>query len=104
MIRHIAPISHFLTDSLCHLNINFHYNTTGFMRQRLGSSAAPEVGESWRTVFDDIESVIMDGMTHWHAPGFFAYFSTAVNYPAMLASLLADATACIGFTWVCQTY
>ena len=74
-------------------------SSLGFMRERLASDA-PMKGEDWKKVFDDIESVVMDGMTHWHAPGFFAYFPTAVNYPAMLGSILADATACIGFTWV----
>ena len=69
------------------------------MRERL-LSRPPEKGECWQDVFADIENIVMDGMTHWHAPGFFAYFPTAASYPGMLATLLADATACIGFTWV----
>lgn len=39
-------------------------------------------------------------VTHWHNPNFFAYFSAAQSFPAMLADMLSGAIGCIGFSWV----
>lgn len=62
--------------------------------------AAPERGESWQVIFQDIERVIMPGVTHWHSPQFHAYFPTGNSWPAILADILSDAIGCIGFSWV----
>ena len=35
---------------------------------------APERGEPFEAVLADLEQVILPGITHWQAPGFFAYF------------------------------
>ena len=29
---------------------------------------APETGEPWQNVMDDLEKVVMPGVTHWHHP------------------------------------
>ena len=39
-------------------------------------------------------------ITHWHSPRFHAYFPTGNSYPALVADMLSDAIACIGFSWV----
>uniref|UniRef100_H2Y9D7 Aromatic-L-amino-acid decarboxylase n=1 Tax=Ciona savignyi TaxID=51511 RepID=H2Y9D7_CIOSA len=70
----------------------------GFMRNLLRAEA-PKVGESWEDVYSDIERVVMQGMTHWVAPGFFAYFPAALSFPALLADLLCGGAPCIGFSW-----
>eukprot|EP00099_Drosophila_melanogaster_P025073 NP_724163.1 dopa decarboxylase, isoform C [Drosophila melanogaster] len=62
--------------------------------------AAPEKPEKWQDVMQDIERVIMPGVTHWHSPKFHAYFPTANSYPAIVADMLSGAIACIGFTWI----
>ncbi|XP_022223172.1 aromatic-L-amino-acid decarboxylase isoform X1 [Drosophila obscura] len=62
--------------------------------------AAPEKPENWQDVMQDIERVIMPGVTHWHSPKFHAYFPTANSYPAIVADMLSGAIACIGFTWI----
>ena len=49
---------------------------------------------------DDVERVIMPGVTHWHSPQFHAYFPTANSYPAIVADMLSDAIGCIGFSWI----
>ncbi|UXI21219.1 hypothetical protein NH340_JMT07162 [Sarcoptes scabiei] len=59
----------------------------------------PERGESWNKLFDDIEPIVMRGMTHWHSPRFHAYFPTANSYPAICGDMLSTALSCIGFTW-----
>ncbi|XP_055327314.1 aromatic-L-amino-acid decarboxylase-like [Paramacrobiotus metropolitanus] len=70
----------------------------GFMRELIPADA-PDKGESWEAVFNDIERVIMPGVTHWHSPRFNAFFPTANSYPAILADILSDAIGCVGFTW-----
>uniref|UniRef100_A0A0A9WT64 Aromatic-L-amino-acid decarboxylase n=1 Tax=Lygus hesperus TaxID=30085 RepID=A0A0A9WT64_LYGHE len=71
----------------------------GYLRPLIPSEA-PESAESWTDVMKDIERVIMPGVTHWHSPRFHAYFPTANSYPAIVADMLSDAIACIGFTWI----
>uniref|UniRef100_H2YNC2 Aromatic-L-amino-acid decarboxylase n=1 Tax=Ciona savignyi TaxID=51511 RepID=H2YNC2_CIOSA len=70
----------------------------GFMRDLLPSDS-PKAGESWEDVYSDIERVVMRGMTHWNAPGFFAYFPTASSFPAILAEILCGGATCVGFSW-----
>ncbi|XP_043233919.1 aromatic-L-amino-acid decarboxylase-like [Amphibalanus amphitrite] len=71
----------------------------GYLRALIPDQA-PEEGESWREVMDDVERVIMPGVTHWHSPQFHAYFPTGNSYPAICADILSDAIGCIGFTWI----
>ena len=50
---------------------------------------APEAGEPFRRIFADFEQIIVPGLTHWHHPGFFAYFGTSASGPGVLAEMLA---------------
>ncbi|XP_076454706.1 aromatic-L-amino-acid decarboxylase-like [Babylonia areolata] len=70
----------------------------GFMRGLI-PDRAPEDPDDWEDVLKDVERVIMPGVTHWQSPKFFAYFPTAFSYPSMLADMLCNTIACIGFTW-----
>ena len=54
-------------------------------------SAAPERGESFDTIFEDFERVILPGVTHWNHPGFFAYFAITSSAPGVLAEFLSAA-------------
>lgn len=71
----------------------------GYLRPCLPETA-PEDPDKWQDVMADIERVIMPGVTHWHSPRFHAYFPTANSYPAIVADMLSDAIACIGFSWI----
>lgn len=70
----------------------------GYMRD-LVPVQAPETPEPWTRVMDDIERVIMPGMTHWHSPQFHAYYPVANSYPALLADMLSDGIGCVGISW-----
>ncbi|KAK8385970.1 hypothetical protein O3P69_010605 [Scylla paramamosain] len=70
----------------------------GYMRD-LMPDEAPEHPEPWQNIFNDIERVVMPGMTHWQSPYMHAYFPALNSYPSLLADMLADAINCIGFTW-----
>ena len=71
----------------------------GYLRPLIPDEA-PEDPENWENVMNDIERVIMPGVTHWHSPQFHAYFPTANSYPAIVADMLSDAIGCIGFSWI----
>ncbi|XP_014230247.1 aromatic-L-amino-acid decarboxylase [Trichogramma pretiosum] len=71
----------------------------GYMKPLLPEEA-PQKAEDWQNIMNDLERVIMPGVTHWHSPKFHAYFPTAQSYPAIVADMLSGAIACIGFTWI----
>ncbi|KJH48703.1 pyridoxal-dependent decarboxylase domain protein [Dictyocaulus viviparus] len=62
-------------------------------------SHPPSKPESWETIFNDLEDVVMKGNTYWHHPHFFAYFPTACSYPAIIADILSGGIAGVGFSW-----
>lgn len=70
----------------------------GYLRSLIPTEA-PLEPESYDDIMQDVERVIMPGVTHWHSPYFFAYFPAASSYPAMLADMLCTAIGCIGFSW-----
>uniref|UniRef100_A0A3Q1LX98 Aromatic-L-amino-acid decarboxylase n=2 Tax=Bos TaxID=9903 RepID=A0A3Q1LX98_BOVIN len=70
----------------------------GYLRPLIPTTA-PQEPETFEAIIEDIEKIIMPGVTHWHSPYFFAYFPTASSYPAMLADMLCGAIGCIGFSW-----
>lgn len=71
----------------------------GYMRKLIPDST-PLEGESWDTIFADIEKIIMPGITHWQSPHMHAYFPALNSPPSLLGDMLADAINCLGFTWV----
>ena len=71
----------------------------GYLKELIPTEA-PEEPDKWEDLVNDIERVIMPGVTHWHSPHFHAYFPTANSYPAICADILSDAIACIGFSWI----
>ncbi|XP_052870524.1 histidine decarboxylase-like, partial [Anopheles cruzii] len=70
----------------------------GYMRTLVPESA-PVEGEPWPCIFDDIERVLMPGVTHWQSPRMHAYFPAQNSYPSLLGDMLADGINCLGFTW-----
>jgi len=51
--------------------------------------AAPEAAESLQEVLEDLDRVIVPGLTHWNHPGFFAYFCSSTTDAGVLAEFLA---------------
>src|SRR5271170_825120 len=58
----------------------------GDVRRRL-SETPPERGDNLRGVIDDLDRIILPGITHWNHPGFFAYFPSNMNLSGVLAEL-----------------
>lgn len=71
----------------------------GFLRSQIPESA-PIDGEDWINIFNDVDNIIMPGVTHWQSPHMHAYFPALNSFPSLLGDMLADAINCLGFTWV----
>ncbi|MCY4664031.1 MAG: pyridoxal-dependent decarboxylase, partial [Acidimicrobiaceae bacterium] len=60
---------------------------------------APAHGEVFADVLADLNRVILPGITHWQAPGFFAYFSANASGPSALADLVSSGLGAQGMMW-----
>jgi aromatic-L-amino-acid/L-tryptophan decarboxylase len=61
--------------------------------------SAPDGPEPFSSVLDDLDAVLVPGLTHWQSPRFFAYFATTSSEPAILAELLAASLNQVGILW-----
>jgi aromatic-L-amino-acid decarboxylase len=59
----------------------------GEIRAQLPAKA-PEQGEPFTAVLEDLDSILLPGITHWNHPRFFAYFGITASEPGILAELL----------------
>jgi aromatic-L-amino-acid decarboxylase len=60
---------------------------------------APDAPESMTAILDDLETIIMPGITHWQHPSFFAYFPANAAPPSMLAEQIVTAIASQCMIW-----
>ncbi len=56
-------------------------------------------GGGWDEILNDLDRLIMPGITHWQAPGFFAYFPCNGSGPAILGELLSAGLGIQGMLW-----
>lgn len=62
-------------------------------------AAAPEVSEGFSDIMQDVENLIMPGITHWQSPNFFAYFPTGASGPSILGEMLSSGLGIQGMLW-----
>jgi aromatic-L-amino-acid decarboxylase len=60
---------------------------------------APETAEPFSAVLQDLDDVLMPGLTHWQSPRYFAYFANTASEPGILAELLIAALNQVGILW-----
>jgi aromatic-L-amino-acid/L-tryptophan decarboxylase len=70
----------------------------GEIRARL-PTAPPDAPEPFSAVLHDLDEVLLDGVTHWQHPRYFAYFATSSSEPAILAELLAATLNSVAILW-----
>ncbi|XP_067950306.1 aromatic-L-amino-acid decarboxylase-like [Watersipora subatra] len=70
----------------------------GFLINQLPNSA-PNEGECFDKIMEDVKKLIIPGMTHWQHPDFHAYFPAGNSFPSILGEMLESALGCIGFSW-----
>ncbi|MCZ4090957.1 pyridoxal phosphate-dependent decarboxylase family protein [Sinorhizobium psoraleae] len=63
------------------------------------AQSPPEAGEAMERIFEDFETVIMPGMTHWQHPRFFAYFPANAAPVSVVAEYLVTAVAAQCMLW-----
>ncbi len=61
--------------------------------------SAPEHAEPMEAIFQDFESTIVPGMTHWQHPRFFAYFPANAAPASVVAEHLVNAMAAQCMLW-----
>jgi len=62
-------------------------------------ASPPDEPEPFSAVLQDLDAVLVPGLTHWQSPRFFAYFATTSTEPAILAELLAAGLNQVGILW-----
>lgn len=70
-----------------------------YLRSRLPSTA-PHLPEPLQTIFHDISSHVIPGITHWLSPNFFAFFPATVSTAAFLGEMLCTCFNSVGFNWL----
>jgi len=60
----------------------------------------PQQGEKFQEILQDIDRIILPGVTHWQSPNFFAYFPANTSGPAILGELLSAGLGVQGMLWV----
>lgn len=71
----------------------------GEIAARLPASP-PSMGDSFERILEDIDEIVMPGITHWQSPGFFGYYPANSSLPAVLAELLCAGLGVQGMSWV----
>ncbi|HSL89141.1 MAG TPA: pyridoxal-dependent decarboxylase, partial [Ignavibacteriaceae bacterium] len=59
----------------------------------------PQKGEDIENVIKDVDTILLDGITHWNHPGFMAYFNSTSSGPGILAELLSAGLGVNGMLW-----
>jgi aromatic-L-amino-acid decarboxylase len=59
----------------------------------------PLQGEAFETILEDVNKLIMPGITHWQSPNFFAFFPANASGPAILGELLSAGLGVQGMLW-----
>jgi aromatic-L-amino-acid/L-tryptophan decarboxylase len=60
---------------------------------------APQSGEAFESMVQDLDTIILPGITHWQSPNFFAYFPANASGPAILGDLVSSALGVQGMLW-----
>ena len=59
----------------------------------------PTESESMEQIMEDVNSIIMPGITHWQSPDFFAFFPSNSSGPSILGDLLSSGLGVQGMLW-----
>lgn len=72
--------------------------TPGQLRAQLPPHP-PERAESFQSLLDDLDRLIIPGVTHWQHPRFFGYFPANASPPAVLGDLISSGLGVNGMLW-----
>ncbi|MEH2405490.1 pyridoxal-dependent decarboxylase [Nostoc sp.] len=70
----------------------------GDIRAKLPETA-PIKGESFADILQDLDEIIVPGLTNWQSPNFFAFFPTGISAPSILGELVSAGLGVQGMLW-----
>ena len=59
----------------------------------------PHRGESFEAILQDVDKILLPGLTHWQSPNFFAFFPANTSAPSILGELLSAGLGVQGMLW-----
>jgi aromatic-L-amino-acid decarboxylase len=59
----------------------------------------PNEAEDFKNILNDLDKVILPGITHWNHPSFFAYFPSNATLVSVLGELLSAGLGVQGMSW-----
>jgi aromatic-L-amino-acid decarboxylase len=71
----------------------------GEVKHALPAEAPSQGLPDWSPVFEDLERIILPGITHWQSPTFFGYFPANASGPGVLGELLSAGLGVQGMLW-----
>jgi aromatic-L-amino-acid/L-tryptophan decarboxylase len=60
---------------------------------------APQHGETFEAMLQDVDKLILPGITHWQSPNFFAFFPSNSSFPSILGDMLSAGFGVQGMLW-----
>ena len=70
----------------------------GDIRARLPKHP-PEEGEELDGLVNDLETLVLPGLSHWQSPRFFGYFPANAELSSVLGDLLSSGLGQLGLSW-----
>ncbi|HEY9848992.1 MAG TPA: pyridoxal-dependent decarboxylase [Leptolyngbyaceae cyanobacterium] len=70
----------------------------GDIRAKL-SETAPQKGESFEAIIQDLDRIIVPGLTNWQSPNFFGFFPAGISAPSIIGELISAGLGIQGMLW-----
>ncbi|MDN5796040.1 MAG: pyridoxal-dependent decarboxylase [Intrasporangium sp.] len=62
-------------------------------------ASAPETGDRGAGLLDDLDRIVMPGLTHWQHPSFFGFFPANSELSSVLGDLASTGLGVLGLSW-----
>lgn len=62
-------------------------------------AAPPDSAESFAAILDDMDRIILPGLSHWNHPSFFGYFPANSSLASVLGDYLSSGLGVLGLNW-----
>ena len=59
----------------------------------------PQSGEDLSALTDELDRIVVPGLTHWQHPSFFGFFPANTSYPSILGELISAGLGVQGMLW-----
>ncbi|MDF0732034.1 DOPA decarboxylase [Pseudomonas entomophila] len=70
----------------------------GYLKAAL-PAAAPQQGEAFDAILDDVSTLVMPGLSHWQHPDFYGYFPSNGTLSSVLGDFLSTGLGVLGLSW-----